>query len=109
MQVRARGALDNRIELEVFRGLKKGPEWDNFGLGLRKWLTLLAEGDKLDPEDLPVVMADGDVREALEIKASFTLQDRERYLYERRQDFEWSRNAEMAEATGLSMTEIEEL
>ncbi len=86
------------IELEVFRNLKKGPDWDSVGPGLRKWLTLLAEGDTLDPEDLPESMADADVQEALEIMSTFKLQDRERILYDSRQDYEWTRNAEIAEA-----------
>ncbi|MFZ4618597.1 MAG: hypothetical protein ACOYM2_20730, partial [Rectinemataceae bacterium] len=43
-------------------------------------------------------MADADVREALQIMSTFKLQDRERILYDSRQDYEWTRNAEMAEA-----------
>jgi predicted transposase/invertase (TIGR01784 family) len=43
-------------------------------------------------------MADDDVREALQIMSTFKLQDRERILYDSRQDYEWTRNAEMAEA-----------
>jgi hypothetical protein len=82
------------IELEVFRSLKQGSEWDGVGPGLRKWLTLLAEGETLDPEHLPESMADADVREALQIMSTFKLQDRERILYDSRQDYEWARNAE---------------
>ncbi len=85
--------------------MKKGPDWDSVGPGLRKWLTLLAEGDTLDPEHLPESMADADVREALEIMSTFKLQDRERILYDSRQDYEWTRNAEMAEAKQEGMKE----
>jgi predicted transposase/invertase (TIGR01784 family) len=95
------------IELEVFRSLKQGSEWDSVGLGLRKWLTLLAEGETLDPEHLPESMADADVREALQIMSTFKLQDRERILYDSRQDYEWARNAEMAEAKQEGLKEGE--
>jgi predicted transposase/invertase (TIGR01784 family) len=45
------------------------------------------------------------VREALEIMSTFKLQDRERILYDSRQDYEWTRNAEMAEAIQEGMKE----
>ena len=77
------------------------------GEGLEKWLTLLTEGGSLDPGDLPGSLADADLREALEAMAEFTVKEKERYLYQRRLDFERSRLSEMNEARAEGKAEGE--
>ena len=58
----------------------------------------MTEGGSLDPGDLPGSLADADLREALEAMAEFTVKEKERYLYQRRLDFERSRLSELNEA-----------
>jgi hypothetical protein len=45
---------------------------------LAKWLTLLTEGESLEPGDLPGSLADADLREALETMAEFTVKEKEK-------------------------------
>jgi hypothetical protein len=86
-----------------------------FKSGIDRWLYLLARGEDLDPDSTRLAIVEPDIGEALEITSVFTKQDRARYTYEKRLDYQrWlkgSLKAEraegLAEGTGPSREEVE--
>lgn len=75
------------IELEKWRTLPDTDPQAIFGEGIERWLALLAEGEKLDPESREFAALDADIKEAAEIMAGFTRTERARYTYDRRMDW----------------------
>jgi predicted transposase/invertase (TIGR01784 family) len=85
-----------------------GPE-AMFKEGIDEWLYLLARGESLDTDSGTLKRAEKGIREAVEIMSAFTKQEKARYTYEKR--LEWERvmagMKEDAHDEGLSEGRIE--
>jgi predicted transposase/invertase (TIGR01784 family) len=72
--------------------------------GIDEWLYLLAKGESLDPEAGMLRGAEKEIQEAVEVMSAFTKQEKARYTYEKR--LEWERvmagMKEDAQAEGLA-------
>ncbi len=92
-EVLSEDAVILTVELDKWRVLSARNETSKFATSLDEWIWFLASGEEIDTEGASYESLRDGIREAIEIMGVFTKQDKARYTYERRLDWERTINA----------------
>jgi predicted transposase/invertase (TIGR01784 family) len=96
------------IDLRRWHRLRRASETANLESGLDRWLYLITESQRIDPQSPPEPLSRAEYEEAIEIMAVFTKKELERDRYQARLEFQRMMNdlnREAREARGKGFSE----